>query len=354
MSPRFPLDRRRFLLSSVTAGAALAMPAVLRAQGLTKMRVGVVPLISSGPVFIAAAMGFFQKVGLEVEFRTFADGALAIPALVAGELDVTVATINAGLINAVAKGANYKLMLDRGGEKPGFGSTTILVSNKMYEAGVTGVDKFALLKGARFSMQAPGGIDNYLLARGLQKAGLDPRTGATYSSGLTYPDIIKSLGTGVTDAAQCPVPLAFLAETNKVGHIIGTGADIEPGAQLACWAMPTKFLETNRKAAVAFSMAHIHAARIFTAAETSKDPEIIKILAAATNIPAPLIEKAAPRWTGYDPDGMPDVTSVMRQASFWVDTMKLIGGPVPKQDVLMDLSAAEEAAKMLKTGNPFT
>jgi ABC-type nitrate/sulfonate/bicarbonate transport system substrate-binding protein len=260
----------------------------------------------------------------------------------------------AGLINAVTKGANYKLMLDRGGEKPGFGSTTILVSNKMYEAGVTGVDKFALLKGARFAMQAPGGIDNYLLARGLQKAGIDPRTGAVYSSGLTYPDIIKSLGTGVTDAAQCPVPLAFLAETNKVGRIIGTGADIEPGAQLACWAMPTKFLETNRKAAVAFSMAHIHAARIFTAAETSKDPEIIQILSAATNIPVPLIEKAAPRWTGYDPDGMPDTASVMRQASFWVDTMKLIGGPVPKQDVLLDLSAAEEAAKMLKTGNPFT
>lgn len=344
---------RRQILSAGAAAAAIAMPSVLRAQPMTKMRVGVVPLLSSGPLFIAVAKGYFQKVGLDVELRTFADGALAIPALVAGELDATVATINAGLINAVSKGANYKLFLDRGSEKPGFGSTTILVSNKVYEAGVTGIDKFVGLKGAKFSLQAPGGIDHYLLARGLEKAGLDPRNGATYSAGLTYPDIIKSLGTGVTDAAQCPVPLAFLAETNNVGKIIGTGADIEPGAQLACWAMPTKFLEVNRKAAVAFAMAHIHAARIFTEAAKTKDAEIVKIIADATKVPPALIEKAAPRWTGYDVEGMPDTANVMRQAAFWVDTMKLIGGPLPKPEALLDLGAAQEAAATLKSANPF-
>jgi len=348
------ITRRQVIATGSAIAAGLAMPSLAKAQAGTKMRVGVVPLISSGPFFIAMAKGLFQKVGLDVEMRTFADGALAIPALVAGELDTTVATINAGLVNAVSKGANYKLFLDRGSEKVGAGSMSILVSNKMYEAGVTSIDKFALLKGAKFSLQAPGGIDQYLLARGLEKAGLDPRTGATYSAGLTYPDIIKSLGTGVTDAAQCPVPLAFLAEANNVGKLIGAGYEIEPGCQLACWAMPTKFMEGNRKAAVAFAMAHIHAARLFTEGAQKKDPEIIKIISDATKVPAALIEKAAPRWTGYDVDGMPDTASVMRQATFWVDTMKLIGGPVPKQDTLLDLGIAQEAAATLKTANPFT
>ncbi|RDJ25184.1 ABC transporter substrate-binding protein [Bosea caraganae] len=346
------INRRQVLSAGTATFAGLAMPSVLRAQPVTKMRIGVVPLLSSGPLFIAVAKGYFQKVGIEVELRTFADGALAIPALVAGELDATVATLNAGLFNAVSKGANYKLVLDRGSEKPGFGSTTILVSNKMYDAGVTGIDKFALLKGARFSMQAPGGIDHYLLANGLLKAGLDPRTSATYASGLTYPDIIKSMGTGVTDAAQCPVPLAFLAESNNVGKIIGTGADIVPNAQLGCWTMPTKFLEGNRKAAVAFAMAHIYAARLFVEAAKTKDPEIVKIIADATKVPGALIEKAAPRWTGYDHEGMPNTQSVLDQASFWVDTMKLISGPVPK-DALFDLGIAEEAAAALKSKNPF-
>ncbi|CAN5252741.1 hypothetical protein BH10PSE8_BH10PSE8_04510 [soil metagenome] len=346
------LNRRHILSTGAAALAGVAMPGIVKAQPLTKMTVGVVPFISSGPFFIAAAKGFFQKVGLDVEVRTFMDGALAIPALVAGELHATVATLNAGLFNAFNKGANYKLVLDRGSEQVGYGSMTIVVSNKMYEAGVTGIDKFALLKGARFAMQAPGGIDHYLLARGLEKAGVDPRGGATYSSGLTYPDIVKSLGTGVTDAAQVPVPLAFLAEVNKVGRIIGPGYDIEPGVQLACWTMPTSFLTANRKAAVAFAMAHTHAARLFVEAAKTKDPEIVKIISDATKVPAPLIEKAAPRWTGFDHDGMPSSESVLRQASFWSDTMKLISGPAPK-DNLFDLDIARESAQALKTNNPF-
>lgn len=346
------VTRRRVLTGAAGTLAAMAAPALVRAQA-TKFRVGVVPLLSSGPLYIAVAKGFFQKVGIDVELRSFADGALAIPALVAGELDATVATLNAGLFNAVNKGANYKLVFDRGSEKPGFGSTTMVVSTKMYEAGVTSVDKFALLKGAKFSMQAPGGIDHYMLANGLLKAGLDPRTSATYSSGLTYPDIIKSFGTGVTDAAQVPVPLAFLAEANNVGRIIGTGADIMPGAQLGCWTIPTRFLEANRPAAVKFAMAHIHAARLFVKAAETKDAEIIKIISDATKLPAPLIEKAAPRWTGYDHDGMPNVSSVLAQADFWVNTMKLISGPVPTKDALFDLGIAEEASRTLNASNPF-
>src|SRR3712207_9132547 len=68
-------------------------------------------------------------------FRSFfADGVLAMPALVAGELDTTVSTLNAGLFNTVAKGAPFKLMLDRGSEKPGSGSMTIAASNAMVQA----------------------------------------------------------------------------------------------------------------------------------------------------------------------------------------------------------------------------
>ena len=100
----------------------------------TKIRVGVMPLISSGPIFVAQAMGFFEKLNLDVELKYFADGALAIPALIAGELDVTVSTLNAGLFNAVSRGAPYKLILDRGSEKPGSGSMTIAASNEMVKA----------------------------------------------------------------------------------------------------------------------------------------------------------------------------------------------------------------------------
>jgi NitT/TauT family transport system substrate-binding protein len=347
------VDRRRMLVSTAALGLTLAAPAVLRAQEpRAKIRLGLVRLISSGPMFIAEARKFFDKVNLDVEFNYFADGALAMPALVAGELDLTATTLNAGLFNTVAKGAPFKLMLDRGMEKPGFGSMTIVASNAMADAGYT-VGKGAMLKGKRVAIQAPGSIDQYLLGRDAEKAGLNPRTDLNWSSGMPYPDIIKVMGAGQADVANIPVPLAYLAERNKVGRIVGTGADIEPNAQLACWVMSTRFLSANRSAAVRFAMVHTHAARLFTKAAAAKDAEVIKIISNATKVPAPLIERAAPRWTWYDDDGMPNVDSVMAQFKFLSQSMRLVTGTVAPES-MFDLAPAKEAAARLKTANPFS
>ena len=348
-----PLDRRRLLTGTAALGFIATAPAIVRAQEpRAKIRLGLVRLISSGPIFIAEARKFFDKVNLDVEFSYFADGALAMPALVAGELDLTASTLNAGVFNTVAKGAPFKLVLDRGIERPGFGSMTIVASNAMVEAGYT-VGKGAMLKGKRIAIQAPGSIDQYLLGRDAEKAGLNPRTDLNWSSGMPYPDIIKIMGAGQADVANIPVPLAYLAERNNVGKIVGTGADIEPNAQLACWVMSTKFLAGNKSAATRFAMVHTHAARLFTKAASAKDPEVIKIIADATKVPAPLIERAAPRWTWYDEDGMPNVDSVMAQFKFLSQSMRLVSGNVTPE-MLFDLGPAKEAAARLKSANPFT
>jgi NitT/TauT family transport system substrate-binding protein len=347
------INRRHLLGGTAALGFVAAAPAIVRAQEpRAKIRLGLVRLISSGPIFIAEARKFFDRVNLDVEFSYFADGALAMPALVAGELDLTASTLNAGVFNTVAKGAPFKLVLDRGIEKPGFGSMTIVASNAMAEAGYT-VGKGAMLKGKKIAIQAPGSIDQYLLGRDAEKAGLNPRTDLDWSSGMPYPDIIKIMGAGQADAANIPVPLAYLAERNNVGKIVGTGADIEPNAQLACWVMSSRFLAANKSAATRFAMVHTHAARLFTKAAAAKDPEVIKIIADVTKVPAPLIERAAPRWTWYDDDGMPNVESVMAQFKFLSQSMRLVSGNVTP-DMLFDLAPAKEAAARLKIANPFT
>src|SRR6185295_16816733 len=249
-----------------------------------------------------------------------ADGALAMPALVAGELDLTASTLNAGLFNAVAKGAPYKLILDRGIEKPGSGSMTIVASNAMDEAGYTSTDKAKLLKGKKIAIQAPGSIDQYLFGRAAEKAGLDPTKDLDWSSGMPYPDMIKLMGAGQADAANIPVPLAFLAE--------------------------------NKSAAVRFAMVHTHAGRLFNKAAAAKDADVIKIVSDATKVPAPLIERAAPRWTWFDEKGMPNVESCVEQGKFW-NKIKLVNATVTKEQ-LFDLSPATEADARLSKSNPFT
>jgi NitT/TauT family transport system substrate-binding protein len=347
------LDRRHLLAGSAALGLAAAAPRRLRAQGArTKIRIGVVPLISSGPIFLAQAKGFFDRVGLDVELKYFADGVLAMPALVAGELDTTVSTLNAGLFNTVAKGAPFRLILDRGSEKPGSGSMTIAASNAMVQAGLTAPGKMGLLKGKTIAIQAPGGIDQYLLGLGVQRAGLNPRTDVEWKSGLPYPDIVKIMGAGQADAANVPVPLGFLVEKNNFGKLVFSGWEIEPNTQLACWAMSQKFLDSDRSAAMRFAMVHTHAGRLYNKAAAAKDPDVIKIISDATKVPPPLIEAAAPRWTWFNEDGMPNIASCMAQGKFWTDTMRLATGTVMERN-LFDLSAAEEANKRLESANPF-
>lgn len=348
------VSRRKFVKTTAAIAATVAFPTPsLWAQGAaTKMRIGIVPLISSGPIFIAEARKYFEKVRLDVDIQYFKDGALAMPALVAGELDATASTLNAGLFNAFAKGAPYKLVLDRGMEKPGSGSMTIAASNAMVEAGMTTPAKMALLKGKKIAIQAPGSIDQYLFGRGLQKLGLNPRSDVEWSAGLGYPDMVKAMGAGQTDAANIPVPLGFLVEKNKFGKLVFSGWDIEPNCQLACWAMSTNFMAKNKEAATLFAMVHIQAAREFNKAAAAKDAEIVKVIADATKVPPALIEAAAPRWTWYSDDGKPNVESCMAQGTFWNDSMKLVNAAVDK-DKLFDLSLATDATARLKKANPF-
>jgi NitT/TauT family transport system substrate-binding protein len=352
MSIRF--NRRHLMQGAAAFGAVAASPRRLFAQEpRAKLRLGIVPLISSGPMFIALAKGYFDKVNLDVEIKYFADGALAIPSLIAGEIDCTVSTLNAGLFNAVSKGAPYKLILDRGGEKPGRGSMTIAASNDMVAAGMTAVNKMGLLKGKRIAIQAPGGIDQYLIGLGVQRAGLDPRTDVTWNSGLAYPDIVKAIGAGQVDAANVPVPLGFLVERNNFGKLVFSGYDIEPNTQLGCWAMSGAYLAANKSAAVRFAMAHTYAGQVFNKAAEAKDPDIVKIISDATKVPPNLIEAAAPRWTWYTENGMPNVESCMAQGKFWTDTMKMVSAGSVTKEQLFDLSPAVEASERLAKSNPF-
>jgi NitT/TauT family transport system substrate-binding protein len=102
-----------------------------------------------------------------------------------------------------------------------------------------------------------------------------------------------------------------------------------------------------------FAMVHTYAGRLYNKAAASKDPAVMKIISEATRVPVPLIQAAAPRWTWFNDDGMPNVDSCMAQGKFWTDTMKLVTGSVTKEQ-LFDLSPAIEANAQLAKANPFT
>src|SRR2546426_2602017 len=49
------------------------------------IRLGEGPFLSGGGFFVAQALDYFKKLGLDVQVREFQDGALAVPSFISGE-----------------------------------------------------------------------------------------------------------------------------------------------------------------------------------------------------------------------------------------------------------------------------
>ncbi|MBV8534420.1 MAG: ABC transporter substrate-binding protein, partial [Alphaproteobacteria bacterium] len=110
------------------AAVAVALLWTASASAGDLVRVADGPFISGGGFYIARAKGYFDKLGIETDAKYFDDGSLAVPSIVAGELDITFLPAAANLFNSVAKGAPLVVILDRGNNRPGRGYTVINVS----------------------------------------------------------------------------------------------------------------------------------------------------------------------------------------------------------------------------------
>src|SRR5205085_1927323 len=97
------ISRRRFLKHVGTSAAITAFPAIIRAQALTKIRVGYLHVLSvDAQMLLGNHLGTWQKEGLELEAREFTTGIELFQALVGGSLDVL--TTGGVLANFPARG----------------------------------------------------------------------------------------------------------------------------------------------------------------------------------------------------------------------------------------------------------
>src|SRR5215510_8302726 len=107
------LSRRQVVAGvGATMASGLAAPMVRAQNNFMEpitIRMGYAPYISAGPYLIAEAKGYFQKLNIKIEPSSHVDGSLSMPALAANELDITGATISAGMFNLMAKGTPVSL-----------------------------------------------------------------------------------------------------------------------------------------------------------------------------------------------------------------------------------------------------
>jgi NitT/TauT family transport system substrate-binding protein len=263
---------------SVIFGAALSLT---QAQAADVLRIGEGPFITGGGFLIANEKGYFKKLGLDIETRMFMDGQQAVPALIAGELDISFMTANASLFNSIARGAPLVVILDRGNNKNGRGYTVINVSKAMADAGVKTAADLGKLKGKKIGVSGTGSINQYVFSLALQKAGLDPRKDVQWIFNVPQPDLMKMLGQNQIDATDLAYQFGFFAEKNGWGPMIVTGDKIDPDGTIGLFATNQALIHDKRDLLVRFAMAYLQGAKEFNAAaaDPAKHQDIVDILA---------------------------------------------------------------------------
>jgi NitT/TauT family transport system substrate-binding protein len=341
-------------LSLLLVGLSLAS-GVGTANAADLIRLGEGAFITGGGFFVARSKGYFAKMGIELQTKSYSDGALAVPSLISGEIDITGTTANAALFNSIAKGAPVVMILDHGNNKPGRAYTAMNVTQELYDSGVKSIADFAKLKGKKIGLGATGSINQYTIAKALQKAGLDPRTDVKWITNVPQPDLMKMLGQKEVDATDLAYQFAYFAEKNKWGPIVAVDDEIDPEGSISVIAARKDFIKNKRDVLVRFAMAYLQGVKEFNAAADAPDkhPDIVEILAKNTFLKKPeLVLAIAPHWSYTNEDGVPNVKGIMAMQDYWADYFHFVEKKVPEAQ-LFDLSVTREAKARLDKEKPF-
>ena len=137
----------------------LVLSAISAQADEAKIKLGVLRLSSSAPVFIAQDKGYFREAGLDVELKFFDAAQPIAVATTSGDIDFGITSLTAGLYNLAGKGT-LKVIGGMSHEKAGFPLIGYFATDKAYAAGLKTPKDLA---GKRIAMTQVGSSFHYSL-----------------------------------------------------------------------------------------------------------------------------------------------------------------------------------------------
>jgi NitT/TauT family transport system substrate-binding protein len=335
------------LMAGLTAApTAKAQSAPAPTPVPSAMKIGVLKLTSSAPIFVGVEKGFFKEFGVEPELVYFQAAAPIATALAAGQLDVGATGLTAALYNIVLGGEKLWIVADKGREWPGYPLVAIVVRKEAWDGGLRSIKD---LKGKRIGVTQLGSTFHYHIGNILEKDGLhlsDVKIVPLQAMAAT----VEALKGKQVDAILVPQPFPGAAEAQGFGKILAWAGDLYP------WQIATVFysdkLAKDRTRAVAFMKGYVKASRYyFDAALVQKDgraahgasyDEVVEITARYTGARPEIIKLGFPF---QDRNGRLLVPDIERQMSWWVAN-GFMKKTLPLKAVV-DTSFVEEAVRAL-------
>ncbi len=280
------------------------------------------PYISFGPILIAQEEGYFAEQGLEIEFIKLRRSPHGIPALIQGELDVLTGAINAGFLNAIARGAPIKIVADKGhvsaGPPP---SMALLARRALVEQGV--LDDPDKLRGLKLITNKDNTVALFV-DKALEKFGIN--LDDLHLFYVPPPARLAALQKGTADIVTESEP--WLTRALEAGHAVLWVPDYEiiPDFQFACVTFGPSLLEERPEAGRRFMLAYLKAVRQYNQGKTERN---LEILGKHTKLDRELLMKAC--WIPFRSDGMINVQSVL-DFQAWAMEQGLIDATVAPND----------------------
>jgi NitT/TauT family transport system substrate-binding protein len=299
------------LLWALAVAFVVLLPLSVRAQ-LETVKLGDLAAISNAAIYIAVEKGFFKEQGVNTEITNFDSAAKMVPALVAGELEVSVGSASAGLFNAVAQQAPFRIVADKGQTREGYGFSLLTVRKDLVDSGQ--VKTFKDLKGKKIALLAKGNIQHYLVGKMAEEVGL--AINDVELSFLGAPNQVTAFETKAIDAAYAVEPWAARFAERGVAVRFRTPDQVKGlgPVQVGVIIYSGKFIKERKPVAQRWMTAYLKAAELFHSKGT-KDPEIAAILEKYTKVPAKVIQAAIPPY--QDPNGKLLVENLADQAQWF-------------------------------------
>jgi NitT/TauT family transport system substrate-binding protein len=270
-----------------SAPAAEAKPVALK--------IGMLKLTSSAPLFIAMEKGFFKEEGIDATAEWFEAAQPIAVATASGSVEVGATGITASLYNMIAGGQKLLIVADKGREQKGYSSSALLVHKDSTIASIKD------LKGKKLGITQTGSTFHYMAGRLLEKYGLTLADVELVPLGKISA-MMETLQSKKVDAVLLNEPNITAVVKEGYGKVIAQVGD-EIDYQTSGIFFSQKFAD-NKDAAVRFMRAYNKAVRYYyDAVLVQKDgkpvpganyDEVISIIAKYTDQPAENIKLGLP------------------------------------------------------------
>jgi NitT/TauT family transport system substrate-binding protein len=321
-----------------TSGAqpdGVAAAAELPTTPVVDLKVGVLPLASFGPLYIAHERGYFRDVGLNVELVSGMTVNEQLAPLAQGQLHVGGCASNVACFNALNRQTDLQIVASlqaAGKTEKSTGNIALVVRKDLWDDGTIRGPRD--LVGRTLHLQAGEGSNVHVqAATWLKRNGIDPRS--VQVTNLSFADVFAAMQNRGIEVGTSSEPLISMGLARGVHEILATMEDMHPSTQVLFLMYWAGIERLGPRVGERFMVAYLRAARDYVNAfEYGIDQDaIIDILVRETPLKDPALYRQI-RFAWIDPNGRIDRQAMEADA----ELMRELGllGPVDLSGMFVD------------------